>query len=613
MSGYRFELTEHYRPDQNQAYVITGMAHSISEDSYTTGADPQVSYSNAFTCIPLSVPFRPARTTPKPVVQGPQTAFVVGKAGEELWVDKYGRIKVQFHWDREGKSDENSSCWIRLAQSWAGKRWGAVFLPRIGQEVVVEFLEGNPDAPIVTGSVFNAEFGTPYDLPAEQTKMSIRSNSSKGGGGANEIRFEDKKGNEQVYIHSQKDLDLVVRATARERIGGQRHVVVGGAHFEEVGGDAFVRVVGEQIASIGKNATNKFEGDLIEDVQGSHSFKAGQEIGMKAGMKIVVDAGLEITLKGAGGFIKIDPSGVTIQGTLVRINSGGAPGTASAATMKKVKTPSGAGSAGAGWPGKLEGFDWNKLNDPNHRTTKYNFGRVADKYTDGLSGVTDKASAEKLIASMKDDLEANGVPVLDIDGDKIQTIDPDTGKPVWVDVVRGSGSGDPAWHWEPIPWEEQGGIAGGGLARHGLTSGVPAGQPSRLGMQGGILGPLPGHAPAASVPGASAAASAAAKGVPSSLEGFDAGKLANLTHQTPKYQFGRVASNYDLSGVKDKATAEALLKQMKPQLEANGMKVLAIAGDKIQTIDPATGKAVWVDVIRGAGSGNPAFAWMPGE
>ena len=158
------------------------------------------------------MPYRPPRVTPKPIVQGPQTAVVVGKAGEEIWTDKYGRVKVQFHWDREGKRNENSSCWIRVSHPWAGKGWGAVAIPRIGQEVIVDFLEGDPDQPIITGRVYNAEQMPPYELPANQTQSGIKSRSSKGGDteNFNEIRFEDKKGSEEVYIHAEKDQNIVV-------------------------------------------------------------------------------------------------------------------------------------------------------------------------------------------------------------------------------------------------------------------------------------------------------------------------------------------------------------------------------------------------------------------
>src|SRR6185503_18001623 len=155
-------------------------------------------YENSMHCVPVDVPYRPARKTPRPIALGPTTAIVTGPSGEEIHTDEHGRIKVQFHWDRLGKKDEKSSCWIRVSQIWAGGAWGAVFLPRIGHEVVVDFLEGDPDRPLVVGSVYHGTNVPPYALPAEKTKSTIKSNSSSGGGGFNEIRFEDKKGSEEI-------------------------------------------------------------------------------------------------------------------------------------------------------------------------------------------------------------------------------------------------------------------------------------------------------------------------------------------------------------------------------------------------------------------------------
>ena len=186
-SGYKFKLEDHYRDDMNDSYLLTDVQHVASVGSSYTSAEVGSGehYSNHFTCIPASVPFRPARITPKPFVQGPQTALVVGKSGEEIWVDKYGRVKVQFYWDRKGKKDENSSCWIRVSQNWAGKNWGAMWIPRMGQEVIVDFLEGDPDRPLITGRVYNAEQIVPYPLPDNQTVSTLKSRSSKGGGSAN--------------------------------------------------------------------------------------------------------------------------------------------------------------------------------------------------------------------------------------------------------------------------------------------------------------------------------------------------------------------------------------------------------------------------------------------
>jgi type VI secretion system secreted protein VgrG len=303
--GYRFQLVKHYRQDMNKAYLLTEVHHQASiGESFSSGAgfDGREIYSNSFACISYDVPYRPSRLTPKPVVQGVQTAVVVGPAGEEIWVDQYGRVKVQFHWDREGKKDENSSCWIRVSQNWAGKRWGAMFIPRLGQEVIVSFLEGDPDQPIITGRVYNAEQVVPYDLPKEQTKSTIKSDSTKGHGGANELRFEDKKGGEQIFLHAQRDMDLRVVNDSREWVGKDRHLIVKGNQKEMV------------------------EGDKHLHVKRNRNEKVGQVLSIKAGQKVVIEAGMEISLKAGGGFIDIGPAGVYISGTMVYINSGGSAG-----------------------------------------------------------------------------------------------------------------------------------------------------------------------------------------------------------------------------------------------------------------------------------------------
>ena len=185
--GYKFTLTDHFRDSANGGYSLTALEHHARNTSYSAGYPDPFEYTNRFEAIPSSVPYRPPRLARKPAIHGTQTAVVVGKSGEEIWTDNYGRVKVQFFWDRQGRYDENSSCWVRVAQGWAGKQWGMIHIPRIGQEVVVNFLEGDPDRPIITGSVYNADHMTPYPLPAEQTKSATKSLSSKGGGGFNEI------------------------------------------------------------------------------------------------------------------------------------------------------------------------------------------------------------------------------------------------------------------------------------------------------------------------------------------------------------------------------------------------------------------------------------------
>ncbi|MBI3609835.1 MAG: type VI secretion system tip protein VgrG [Nitrospirae bacterium] len=202
--GYRFTLEKYTRSDFNREYLLTRLSHSGSQPQVlgaeAAGRGGETAYQNQFDCIPSDVSFRPLRITPRPAVQGPQTAIVVGPKGEEIYTDEYSRVKVQFHWDRNGKQDEKSSCWIRVSQAWAGSGWGAIFIPRVGQEVIVEFLEGDPDRPIITGRVYNGDNKPPYALPGEKTKSTIKSNTSKGGGSANELLMEDNAGKTQVVL-----------------------------------------------------------------------------------------------------------------------------------------------------------------------------------------------------------------------------------------------------------------------------------------------------------------------------------------------------------------------------------------------------------------------------
>src|SRR5882672_4743229 len=359
VAGFRFDLEGHSRKDMNKAFVLTEVHHSASvgESYYDESTKGGEQYSNHFACILHTVPFRPARITPKPFVQGPQTAVVVGKSGEEIWVDKYGRVIVQFYWDRLGQKNEQSSCWVRVSQPWAGKNWGAIWTPRIGQEVIVSFLEGDPDRPLITGRVYNAEQIVPYELPAHQTVSTFKSRSSKGGGSDNynEIRFEDDKGNEQIFINAEKDMDLRVENDSREYVGANRSLIVKTDQKEKVHGDKHGQVQGNHLEQIGGDMSLKIGGNQNEKVSGGLSLDvgmsvdekvgmkkavdAGMEIHLKAGMTVVIEAGVQLSLKGPGGFVDIGPAGVTIQGTMVLINSGGAAGSGSGASPKDPKDP----------------------------------------------------------------------------------------------------------------------------------------------------------------------------------------------------------------------------------------------------------------------------------
>jgi len=309
-AGALFSLTEFPRKDQNREYLVVSSRQSILLDAYESSEGEGLQYSCSFEAMDSRTPYRAPRVTPKPSVKGPQTAVVVGKAGEEIWTDEYGRVKVQFHWDRYGKADENSSCWVRVAQVWAGGNWGAMFIPRIGQEVIVDFIEGDPDRPIVTGRVYNADNMPPYGLPDEKTKSTLKSRSSKGGGrdNFNEIRFEDKKGKEEIYVHAERDMNRVVenndvlkvgfssldggslrvlamgegcqqieiRKDRTEKVGGNETITIGGSRTETVGKDESITISANRTESVGKDESISIGANRTETVGKDESITIGE-------------------------------------------------------------------------------------------------------------------------------------------------------------------------------------------------------------------------------------------------------------------------------------------------------------------------------------------------
>jgi type VI secretion system secreted protein VgrG len=342
-TGSLFTLTGYPRQDQNREYLIVSATHDLVSDEYETalGGGGGEIYSCSFNAIPGKAPFRPSRTTPKPVVQGPQTAIVVGPSGSEIHTDKYGRVKVHFHWDRYGKYDEKASCWIRAAQLWAGAKWGAIHIPRIGQEVIVDFLEGDPDRPIITGRVYNDDNMPPYDLPANATQSGIKSRSSTGGSptNINELRFEDKKGDELIFIQAEKDQGIRVKNDLVEWVGNESHLIVKKDQLEMIEGDKHLTVKGDRNEKVTGTISIKTDKDMQEKVGMKHALDAGMEIHLKAGMNVVLEAGMSITLKAGGGFIVVGPAGVTISGTPVMINSGGSAGSGSGSSPEAPKQP----------------------------------------------------------------------------------------------------------------------------------------------------------------------------------------------------------------------------------------------------------------------------------
>ncbi|MEL7557445.1 type VI secretion system tip protein TssI/VgrG [Stutzerimonas chloritidismutans] len=350
VSGHFLPVTAHPRSDWNQLWLLTEVVHegkqpqvleeSVTEFSGTSAPTPSPlhgeklfasndfiqGYRNHFSATPWSVAFRPALSHPKPRILGSQSAVVTGPDGEEIHCDQYGRVKVQFFWDREGKADEHTSCWLRVSSSWAGDRYGGIAIPRVGMEVLVTFLEGDPDQPLVTGCLYHKENAAPYELPANKTRSVFKTLSSPGGGGYNELRIEDRKGAEQLYIHAQRDWDENIEHDQKIRVGHERHDTVEANSYSEyraeehrtTHSDRKIEIKATDHLTVGDSQHIKLgNGQLI---------KAGQEIHLSSGLKVVLEAGSELTFKAAGSFIKLDAGGITMVGPLIRMNSGGSPG-----------------------------------------------------------------------------------------------------------------------------------------------------------------------------------------------------------------------------------------------------------------------------------------------
>lgn len=293
-AGGKFRLAKHAVAAEQGSYLITSIRHRASESSYLAGHEKQSGYTNEFSCIPDSVHFRPPLVHQKPIMRGPQSAIVVGSAGEEIYVDKQGRIKVQFIWDREGRRDENSTCFIRVMQPWAGAGWGSSFVPRVGMEVIVQFLGGDPDRPIIAGSVYNGDNRPPFE---SKTQSGIRTNSSKGGGGWNELRFDDLKGSEEIYLQAQRNYRRLVK------------------HDEE----AEIQADQRQSIKMNRHVTVSEGNEVIEIKSGDRSLVVKKTDSVIAD-KIELAGNTSIVFRVGGSTIKMDAAGVTIKGTKVSIN-----------------------------------------------------------------------------------------------------------------------------------------------------------------------------------------------------------------------------------------------------------------------------------------------------
>jgi type VI secretion system secreted protein VgrG len=311
-TGALFTLADHPRDDQNREFLITAAETEIVGIGYSSGgANASTEFRCAFSAVGKEHSYRPPAIARKPFVQGPQTAMVVGKAGEEIWTDKYGRIKLQFHWEREGKADETSSCWVRVQQGWAGKSWGTMFIPRIGMEVVVSFLEGDPDQPLVTGCVYNGDNMPPYALPDEQTRSTIKSNTSKGGAGFNEIRFEDKKDSEEIFIQAEKDFNRVVKNNDTLKVG-----------FEKAdAGDQTIQIKNDRSLDVGNDHKEKVTKDHTLDVGGNQTVAITGDQKVTVSKTIVIEATTSIELKVGSSSIKIEPAKITLKSTQIAVEA----------------------------------------------------------------------------------------------------------------------------------------------------------------------------------------------------------------------------------------------------------------------------------------------------
>ena len=339
LPGKILEMKQHNIAAFNRRYLLTQVVHegvqpqSLEEGSTNQGTE----YQATFFTMPNETPFR-VPIIDKPNACGHQTALVVGPVGEEIYTDSMGRIKVQFHWDRQGRKDDRSSLWIRVAQGFAGNGYGSIVVPRVGQEVVVQFEYGNPDRPIVTGCTNNTSSPHSEKLPFNKTRSVFRSNSSPGGDGHNELRIEDKKGKEQIYLHAEKDLDMRIKNDVKIQVQKDHHHIVSNQQNESTGKDKHLSVGGNRNAKVDGSLSINVSKDMHQK-SGNNHVQQAQQTHLKAASQLVIDGGMSMTIKGGAGTLFLSPAGVSITGPMVRINSGGGGGGAQSASPQKTVNP----------------------------------------------------------------------------------------------------------------------------------------------------------------------------------------------------------------------------------------------------------------------------------
>ena len=333
LPSYTFSMHDHPREALNAGWWVVSVRHEGQQPGVLEHEAPDgrgLHYASRVTAIPEMTRFIPALEHPKNRIIGEQSAIVTGPEGEEIYPDEYGRVKVQFHWDREGQHNENTTCWIRVSQGWAGSKYGIMAIPRIGHEVVVSFLEGDPDRPLITGRVYHELNMPPYELPAHKTRTVFKSMSTPGKEneerGFNELRIEDKKGQEEIYLHAEKDVNIHVKNDWKEHILHDQHRTVDNFTYTLTKGETHETLKQPRKTELFANDNLTVHADSHTKVDGKWLGKAGVEIHLHAGEKMVLEAGTEMTLKAGGSWIKLDPSGVRMGGSRINLGGGGGPG-----------------------------------------------------------------------------------------------------------------------------------------------------------------------------------------------------------------------------------------------------------------------------------------------
>lgn len=351
--GFTFELDDQQKMRFSGEYLLTQVTHTASQPGvrkqHASAAGSY--YTNKFLCVPSNTAYRAAQVTAWPVVKGTQTAIVTGPSGEEIYTDEHGRVKVNFHWDRFNSPDENASCWIRVSQLWAGQGYGGFSLPRVGHEVIVDYIDGNPDLPIITGRVHHGDNRSPYKLPDRKTVSTLKTQSSKGGGGFNELRFEDRKDNEEVYMHAQKDHNTVIQNNEShmignnrsksvgndqsERVANNKSIEIGNDHTESIGNNMFYKVGKTQQEQYGKDVIQNVGNILKQNIHADHLEAVGRNYEGQVNGKLKLDVGESITtnagqvhqlmagqkfeIRSPGGKITLDSSGITLEAAKINL------------------------------------------------------------------------------------------------------------------------------------------------------------------------------------------------------------------------------------------------------------------------------------------------------